>query len=697
MIDPLPSDMFRPGQVLNNTYEIEGVLGRGGTGEVYLARNQITGRSFAIKALNARFSGNDDYLELMKREEEMRAIVHDAVVRYADCSRADSGQVFLVMDYIDGPSLNDVMFERRPSDRELMIIAHRILEGLEATHAQGIVHRDLSPDNIILRGREAERATIIDFGIAKDTSANARTIVGNDFAGKYEFAAPEQLDGRSEFRTDLYALGASILAAAKGEIPDVGSTPGEIIRRKQQPLDTSRLKEPLKGLIDSLSAPKLEDRPASATEALRRLDRILKPHSAEKAGRKSGSGSKRTKRVVLGLVLLGLAGGATGGYMLFGDRLFPPPLPLAAPYMFSAVFENGSLSLAAHAPDAETATALEAAATRIAGVSPASNDITLAQGMPVPDWPAKAEELLALAARLAPWQLEIADTQATLVGLAPDREARDALESRIDEWEKLSGFSVRTELAAGPETLTAADVQKLVDPLASCGPLTQTDGGDAIYGLTDTITLSGDLEQPEDAAMIQDALRPRIGDRDLRLDTTVLNRDLCAIRAVLPPAPSDALSIRLINGASGQTSLTGVFHTGENPVVDVRVPASTAGSLWVMVVDNTGKVFHILPNVVRTEHELGELGTVENGLRDVRVLWSIAELQQDDSRLAIQVTEGDYGKSEVIAILSRTPLFDMRRPRDESVSSVAEALAETLRGREADILGVASRIIEARQ
>jgi len=90
------------------------------------------------------------------------------------------------------------------------------------------------------------------------------------------------------------------------------------------------------------------------------------------------------------------------------------------------------------------------------------------------------------------------------------------------------------------------------------------------------------------------------------------------------------------------------------------------------------------------------LGVVENGIRRIRVLWPISSLAEDPARLAVQVTEGDYGKSEVVAILSREPLFDIRRPRDESVASVAEALAETLEGREGVVLGIASRIIDAR-
>ena len=130
----------------------------------------------------------------------------------------------------------------------------------------------------------------------------------------------------------------------------------------------------------------------------------------------------------------------------------------------------------------------------------------------------------------------------------------------------------------------------------------------------------------------------------------------------------------------------------------IVTPASVTGaSLWVMVVDNTGKVFHVLPNINQTDVLVDDLGQVDNGIRRVRVLWSLDQLKQDPSRLAVQVSAGDYGKSEVIAILSKTPLFDLRRPRDESVASVAEALAATLKGREDQVIGVASRIIDARQ
>ncbi|MRH21087.1 serine/threonine protein kinase [Rhodovulum strictum] len=695
MKDPLPSDIFHPGQVLNNTYEIEGVLGRGGTGEVYLARNQISGRQVAIKALSARFSGNADYIELMKREEEMRNIHHDAVVRYTECSRSDQGHVFLVMDYIDGPSMNDEMLARRLDERDLMVIAHRVASGLVVTHGRGVVHRDLSPDNIILRGGDPDKATIIDFGIAKDMNAGARTIVGNQFAGKYEYAAPEQVEGRAEPRSDLYGLGASLLAAWRGEVPFLGTTPGEIVRRKQSPLDTEGVPEPLKGLIDTLTAPDPAARPADAAAVVARIDAALKPRTrhAEPAPR------ARRGRAWLALpalaVVLGFAAWALG---LF-DPLLRQKLPVASPYRLAAAHDPGVPGrIAGNAPDEAAAAALVAAFAQATGQPPAETALVLASGLPRADWTAQAGALIAELAALDRWQLVLSGLSAEVTGLAPDAAARDALRTRLDAWSADSGFALSATIAAGPERLDAAQVQAVLDRLATCGRLDQQSPDDASYPLGASIVITGDIAAPEDKPAIEAALAPLIGDRTAQVETRTLNRDLCAIRAVLPPMGGGTLSIWLGEGESGEANLTGIYRVGQNPVAEVLAPASLSqGSLWVMVVDNTGKVFHVLPQINSTEHALSEIGRVEGGLRRIRVLHSIEEFRADPGLLAFRITDGDFGKSEIVAILSRNPLFDMRRPRDESVASVAEALTEALRGREGEVLGVASRIIDARQ
>lgn len=696
MQDPMPSDIFSIGQVLNNTYEIQRVLGRGGTGEVYLAVNQITGRLSAIKALNARFSGNADYLELMKREEQMRNIMHDAVVRYSECSRTDDGHVFLVMDFVDGVPLSEVMFDRRLSDQELMIIAHRVLKGLEATHAKGIVHRDLSPDNIILRGSEAENATIIDFGIAKDTGAGARTIVGTNFAGKYEYAAPEQLDGHADFRTDFYALASSLLAVARQEVPEVGSNPGEVVRFKKNPLNVSGLKSPFSDLILLLGAPDPKARPATARAALDQLNTWLKPNvqprSTKDKARQSGIGVKA------GIAVFALAA-VGGGLFASGalDGVLAPSLPNVSPFALTATADRESGTLSGYAPDLETADLLRTVFEDASGRSAPLDAVVLASGLPDPLWPSHVAELMTLMTPLEKWQLDVADSDVQVAGLAQDRATRNAVGTAIDEWTGRSGMNVQHELLAGPEVLDISSLNPALRDLSTCGPLFALGDQNGSFAMFDTVTITGDVAKATDVDAAQDALSPMMGERDLRLNMTVLNEDLCAVRAVMPDATPGAIAIWLGRGETDEAALTGVYRTGEYPIVDIQMPATiTDASLWVMIVDNTGKVYSILPNVNQTQHMVDTLGEVQNGLRRIRVLWPLAALQEDSKRLAVQVDADNYGKSEVIAILSRNPLFDMRRPLEESVTSLAEALAETLQGREDEIIGVASRIIDAR-
>lgn len=698
MLDPMPGDIFRPGQVLNNTYEIEGVIGRGGTGEAYRARNQISGRTVAIKALNRQFSGNDDYIALMRREEQMRDILHDAVVRYSECSRSDQGQVFLVMDYVAGPSISDVMARRRLEPRELLIIAHRVAEGLVAAHGRGIVHRDLSPDNIILRDGSPERATIIDFGIAKDTAAGARTIVGNDFAGKYEYAAPEQLEGKAEPRSDLYALGALLLAGFRGQVPFAGATPGEMIRRKQSALDISGVPEPLKGVIEALCAPRIADRPANAQAVVARLDQILRPGR----GRGTRPDAGKPERggwlwPVLALALLGAAaGGAWQAGLLAG--LIGGTLPLADPWRLqAAAAQDGVARFSGHAPDTETAVALARAYGTTAGVMPPEDALTLARGMPDPDWPQAATQVLAAMQGLQDWQIDLSGRQAEIAALAPDTASRDALTARLDGWAADAGLTLSRRIAAGPRVLPAATVAEALAVLADCGPLAQSAAPDASYALGATISVTGTVATEATVQGLRAALLPAIGDRRLQIDAAVLTPDLCAVRAALPQVAPGGLSLWFGDGDTGAANLSGIFHAGQNPIAEVQAPADAAeGALWVAIVDTTGKVYNILPNIHDEEQALARLGSVENGLRRVRVLHRVADLATDPNLLAMRVTDGDFGKSEVVAILSRRPLFATRRPTEESVASFAAALAEAHRGDPGNVLAVTSRILDSR-
>lgn len=692
MTEPLPGDIFTIGQVLNNTYQIDRVLGRGGTGEVYLASNQITGRQVAIKALNAVFSGNADYIELMKREEEMRAIQHPAVVRYTECSRSDDNHVFLVMDFVDGPALSAIMTDRQVDPRELLIIAHRVLEGLEATHRQGIIHRDLSPDNIVLQGGEPQQATLIDFGIAKDTAVGARTVVGSDFAGKYEYSAPEQFEGIANVRTDLYALGATLLAAFRGETPFARSTPGEIMRRKQSPLDINGVPQPLKGIIEKLSDPDPKARPESAAEMAAQVSQALNP------GRKNTQHRKKSGRSPFAAVM-GLAAVALVGALIwvfgFSNLLTPAPEPQT--YRLTLMNNLGSPPvLNSLAPTVEDAALLRDAVAAAYGQTP-GGDITMAPGIPTPDWMLQASDLLTMLAELERVELDVTELTASVSGLAIDVATKSAVIAELDRFGSEFGWQISSDVIAGPVSVSVGQVQAAIMPVTDCGPLTLSGDAAGDFGLSDVITMTGDVALDETRAAVSQSLAPLIGERRTRQELRVLNPQLCEIRAALGSVPTDVVSLSLSNGETGERNLSGVFTTGQNPVVDVVIPETfSEGALWVLVVNPDGSVFHVVPNIYNEEFRINELADVDAGLRRIRVLHSIEAFIEDNRKLAFRIQEGEYGKSEIIAILSTDSLFDGRRPTTESVTSTALALQEALETRPENILGVTSSIVDAR-
>lgn len=273
MKDPRAKDIFQLGQLLNNTYRVEAVLGRGGLSEVYLARSTISGRVVAIKALRAEFSDNDSYTSLITREEGVREIRHDAVVRYFDTQRTPEGIVYLVMDYIEGKALDMFLREGGMSVEDVLAVGERVLAGLADAHRNNIVHRDIAPDNIILRAGDPRQAVIIDFGIAKDTTPDAVTIVGEGFAGKLGYAAPEQFGGHTDPRSDIYALGAALLATYLGKKPNMGKQPMEVLPKKMQPLDTEGVPEPLCMLIQRMTEPDAKKRFQTADEAVEAFKR----------------------------------------------------------------------------------------------------------------------------------------------------------------------------------------------------------------------------------------------------------------------------------------------------------------------------------------------------------------------------------------------------------------------------------------
>ena len=722
MVDSRPGDAFQPGELLNNTYRIEALLGRGGTSDVYRARSEISGRLMALKVLKSEFSGNDDYLLLLTREEEMREIRHDAVVRYSECNRTQDGHVYLMMDYVEGPGLDRKMQQGPMSVDALLTVCHRVAEGLKAAHARNIVHRDLSPDNIILKDGDPAKAVIIDFGIAKDTNPGAETIVGNEFAGKYAYAAPEQLSGQSDARTDIYSLGALLLANYRGAPPDVGRNPMEVVERKGKPLDTEGVPEPLKTLIDRMTRPQPDERMQSAAEVLDFLDAAEpkpnatpapeideeatvitpvsrprpepepepeksaapRPASPPQAPAKSRGGLFAIVAVVL------IAAAGAGAYVSGAlDGLTGPTLPVADP--FSLVVEKpaeGQATAVGNVPSEGLQTAID---TRMAELGGAS-DLTLASGDIAPSWAEDVAETLEDIAPLDDWRLTVKGNRAQVTGSTSDEALWDRLMAAIGE-DLPGALEGHADITYRPVFLSADAVATALAPFEDCGKLELPTPGATGYGPDTPITVTGQVAATETRIRIFDTLRELGAGRQGIVDTEVLNPTLCLVSESLPNAPSGDIGIDYAFGDSGEVNDSGRFFVGENPVIDVVLPADvTSGFLSVSILDVSGNVYHLLPNISREDNSVQALREGREGEVPVRVAFALSEAA-GTGKLAFKVDDSALGKSMVIAIHSTEPLFDGLRPSAENAEAYVEALKTFAEANDNRIVSLDSRLL----
>ncbi|MCX7561322.1 serine/threonine-protein kinase [Sulfitobacter sp. F26204] len=700
MSDPRPGDAFQIGDVLNNTYRIEALLGRGGTSDVYRARNEISGRLVAVKVLKAEFSGNDDYLVLMTREEEIREVRHDAIVRYAENNRTSEGLVYLLMDYIEGPGLDQKLDEGPMSAEDLLILCKRVSEGLKAAHDRSIVHRDLSPDNIILRNGNPAEAVVIDFGIAKDTNPGAETIVGNEFAGKYAYAAPEQLSGNTDARSDIYSLGALILANFRGKSPDIGANPMEVVQNKNKPLDTADVPEPLKSLLDKMTAPVPGDRFQNMNEVLAFIrnggnDESLseetiivpppktaptpKPVTEAKpapappvtsaptpqAGKRSGG----LMVVALAIVLIG--GGAAawfGGLFGEGTPKFPPVDP------FVLVIDNPETvpaSANGFVPNAKMKEELTARMNDLGGTT----DLTLATGDIVPSWQTDVMAVLDDVVPLDEWRLALTGNDAQITGSTTDSELLASLTAKYSgDWP--GGLTGDIELTLTSLFLDAAEVDFLLAQYADCGPLIQANSpGPVGYGPEEPILITGTLATADSVESLQDAIEDIADDRIVVIDAEILNSTLCLVENYLPQAPSSEIEIKFSDGATGQEVPSGRFLVNQNPVIDVVIPAGlTTGYISVSILDVSGVVYHLMPNLGRVNNSVEALREGRNGRVPLRVAFPTNE--RAEGKIAFSIDSSALGKSKIIVLHSYAPLFRQMRPGTESALGYTEALSE---------------------
>ncbi len=266
-----PRANARIGTKLNGIYEIESLIAVGGMGEVYKGRAIQTGDAVAIKMIRPDMARDDAVLALFRREAAaLHNLYNEAIVRYYVFAIDPVSETpYLAMEFVDGQPLSERIKERPLTVEEADILRQRVAPGLHAAHRLGIIHRDISPDNIILPGGDPSRAKIIDFGIARSSILGEGTVIGSGFAGKYNYVSPEQLGlygGEVSGRSDMYSFALVLAQALTGRAIDMGGSQVDIIDKRRRLPDLSGVDARLRPLLARMLAPDPGDRPADMAE-----------------------------------------------------------------------------------------------------------------------------------------------------------------------------------------------------------------------------------------------------------------------------------------------------------------------------------------------------------------------------------------------------------------------------------------------
>lgn len=263
-------------------YELIGLLGSGGMGRVYLAKDETLGRRVAIKVMSEAFADNpEDRARFLREARSMATVDHPHVVHVYAFGEA-AGKTYLVMEYIEGETLADRI--RRVGSlpvEEALRIVRETVQALDNAWEQRLVHRDIKPTNILLDKRGHVR--VADFGLAKpieleDTTAASET---TGVLGTPHYVSPEQARGRSvDFRSDVYSLGIVLYEMLSGERPFEGRTPFEIVDKHLHqtipslPAKVSGAPREVLSLVEWMTSKEPGKRPASYAALLEKIDQV---------------------------------------------------------------------------------------------------------------------------------------------------------------------------------------------------------------------------------------------------------------------------------------------------------------------------------------------------------------------------------------------------------------------------------------
>jgi eukaryotic-like serine/threonine-protein kinase len=216
--------------ILLDRYEVGRLLGAGGMAEVFEGRDRLLARRVAIKVLQAQFARDPSFLIRFKREAQAAAsLSHPNIVGVYDTG-TENGTHFIVMEYVDGRTLKEVIRAEGPLYPERAAeICQDVCSALVAAHARGLIHRDIKPGNVMLTPEG--KVKVMDFGIARATTSESITQTAA-VVGTAQYISPEQAQGQAvDYRSDIYSLGCCLYEMLTGTVPFTGATPVAIAYR----------------------------------------------------------------------------------------------------------------------------------------------------------------------------------------------------------------------------------------------------------------------------------------------------------------------------------------------------------------------------------------------------------------------------------------------------------------------------------
>jgi serine/threonine-protein kinase len=265
----------RRGTIFAGRYRLERKLGGGGMADVWLAEDQELGRKVAIKMLHDRYANDTQFVERFRREATHAAgLSHPNVVSIFDRGEA-GGSYFIVMEYVEGRTLKELIVTRGPCPVPVAIsYVRQVLAALRYAHRNGIVHRDIKPHNVLVD--HEGRVKVADFGIAR--AGSSQMTEAGSIIGTAQYLSPEQARGAPvDESSDLYSTGIVLFELLTGKVPFTGETPVEIAMKhlSQVPPAPSSIRPEVPHDLDLVVLRALAKEPADRYRSAKEMDRDL--------------------------------------------------------------------------------------------------------------------------------------------------------------------------------------------------------------------------------------------------------------------------------------------------------------------------------------------------------------------------------------------------------------------------------------